>query len=108
MSLLPPPLITTTPVPQTPPPAQPPAKTRFVPFAACEGFYNAVVYFIALLGGLGVLLFLTDASWTKGAVTFVIYVLLILAFLGFAERRRQSSDNFVVSFSRTNTTIVCD
>jgi hypothetical protein len=78
-----------------------------IQFAACEGFYASVIYFIALLGGLGVLLFLSD-SWTRGITSLVVYVLLILAFIRYAETKRRSGDGFIVSFSRTNTTVVCD
>lgn len=95
------------PPPHTPPPPAEPYPRRLIQFAACEGFYAAVVYFIAILGGLGVLLFLSD-SWSRGIWSLVVYVLLILSFVRYGERRRRSSDGFVVSFSRTNTTVVCD
>lgn len=82
------------------------APEPLIKFAACEGFYAAVTYFIAILGGLGVLIFLSD-FWTRGLAAVVVYVLLVFAFLRYAEKRR-SGEGFVVSFSRTNTTIVCD
>ena len=82
-------------------------KDRLVKFAACEGHYAASVYLVALLGGLGVLIFLSDA-WTRGILLLALYVLLIFGFLRYAESKRSSADKFVVSFSRSNTTIICD
>jgi hypothetical protein len=84
-----------------------PGPLRVVAFAACEGFYNAATYFIAVLGGLGALLFLSD-DWLRGIWSLVVYTLLILAFLRYGDKKRRSRDGFVVSFSRTNTTIICD
>src|SRR4051812_11416466 len=90
----------------TPPTHRSPPK-RMVQFAACEGFYMVSTYFIGLLGGLGILVFLSN-SWTAGGFFLLAYPLLILAFSAYAERKRATAAGFVISFSRTNTTILCD
>jgi hypothetical protein len=86
------------------PPREP---KSMVPFAACEGFYAAIVYVIAVLGGVAALLFLSDV-WTRGLWSALCFAILVLAFLRYAQSKRRSTDGFVVSFSRTDTTIVCD
>jgi hypothetical protein len=85
-----------------------PPPVRLIPFAAAEGLYGVLVYTIAILGGLAVLLFLSESNWPWGIFSLLFYVLLIFAFLRYAESKRRSLDGFVISFSRINTTIVCD